>query len=264
MAASKRLFYLPRLEVRYLILMYIKSLKNEIKSKARFLPSLACMFLEGWRVGRNSLEWSSGKENGLLKMLTLWVCFLFSGTSRNAQQFLAMCDRGETSQGVKYTGTTWNYRSLPHCSRTDASWGPWSEANQHIGARFLTTPGCKTQLTHSATLPERHQGLHVPHAQSWGGLLHSPSHPPIVHPVSLSSNSLHVPLRSAWNLGPVPGSRAPGPRRVDMPPDDDWRQSSCAPQSGHRRIGGQEFLFVLADAPGRKQIRARALQHSRW
>ncbi|KAF6112184.1 ubiquitin specific peptidase 54 [Phyllostomus discolor] len=186
------------------------------------------------------------------------------GTSRSAQQFLAMCDRGETSQGVKYAGSTWNYRSLPHCSRTDASWGPWSEANQHIGARFLTTPGCKTQLIHSATLPERHQGLHVPHDQSWGGLLHSPSHPPIVHPVSLSSNSLHVPLRSAWNSGPVPGSRAPGPRRVDMPPDDDWRQSSYAPQSGHRRIGGQEFLFVLADAPGRKQIRARALQHSRW
>ncbi|XP_045697925.1 inactive ubiquitin carboxyl-terminal hydrolase 54 isoform X4 [Phyllostomus hastatus] len=186
------------------------------------------------------------------------------GTSRSAQQFLVMCDRGETSQGVKYAGSTWNYRSLPHCSRTDASWGPWSEANQHIGARFLTTPGCKTQLIHSATLPERHQGLHVPHDQSWGGLLHSPSHPPIVHPVSLSSNSLHVPLRSAWNSGPVPGSRAPGPRRVDMPPDDDWRQSSYAPQSGHRRIGGQEFLFVLADAPGRKQIRARALQHSRW
>ncbi|KAM5322079.1 ubiquitin carboxyl-terminal hydrolase 54 isoform 2-T10 [Glossophaga mutica] len=186
------------------------------------------------------------------------------GTSRSAQQFLAVCDRGETSQGVKYAGTTWNYRSLPHCSRTDASWGPWSEANQHVGARFLTTPGCKTQLIHSATLPERHQGLHVPHDQSWGGLLHSPSHPPIVHPVSLSSNSLHVPLKSIWNSGPFPGSRAPGPRRVDMPPDDDWRQSSYAPQSGHRRIGGQEFLFVLADAPGRKQIRARALQHSRW
>ncbi|XP_036911815.1 inactive ubiquitin carboxyl-terminal hydrolase 54 isoform X4 [Sturnira hondurensis] len=185
------------------------------------------------------------------------------GTSRSAQQFLAMCDRSETSQGVKYTGTTWNYRSLPHCSRTDASWGPWSEANQHIGARFLTTSGCRTQLIHSATLPERHQGLHIPHDQSWGGLLHSPSHPPIVHPVSLSSNSLHVPLRIR-NSGPVPGSRAPGPRRVDMPPDDDWRQSSYVPQSGHRRIGGQEFLFVPADAPGRKQIRARALQHSRW
>ncbi|XP_036986523.2 inactive ubiquitin carboxyl-terminal hydrolase 54 isoform X3 [Artibeus jamaicensis] len=185
------------------------------------------------------------------------------GTSRSAQQFLAMCDRSETSQGVKYTGTTWNYRSLPHCSRTDASWGLWSEASQHVGARFLTTPGCKTQLIHSATLPERHQGLHVPHDQSWGGLLHSPSHPPIVHPVSLSSNSLHVPLR-IQNSGPVPGSRAPGPRRVDMPPDDDWRQSSYAPQSGHRRIGGQEFLFVLVDAPGRKQIRARALQNSRW
>nr|KAF6425938.1 ubiquitin specific peptidase 54 [Molossus molossus] len=186
------------------------------------------------------------------------------GTSRSVQQFLAMCDRGETSQGVKYTGTTLNYRSLPHRTRTDSSWGPWSEANQHIGARFLTTPGYKPQLTHSATLPERHQGLHVPHAQSWGDLFHSPFHPPIVYPVSAPLSSLHVPLRSAWNSGPVPGSRSPGPRRVDMPPDDDWRQSSYAPQSGHRRTGEQEFLYVLADAPGREQIRARALQHSRW
>ncbi|XP_066100334.1 inactive ubiquitin carboxyl-terminal hydrolase 54 isoform X4 [Saccopteryx bilineata] len=186
------------------------------------------------------------------------------GTSRSLQQFLAMCDSSETSQGVKYAGTTLNYRSLPHRSTTDASWGPWSEANHHIGARFLTTPGCKPQLTHSATLPERHQGLHLPHAQSWGDLFLSPSHPPIVHPVSPPSSRIHVPLRPACNLGPVPGSRAPGPRRVDMPPDDDWRQSSYAPQSGHRRTGGQEFLFVLADAPGREQIRARALQHSRW
>ncbi|XP_078290520.1 ubiquitin carboxyl-terminal hydrolase 54 isoform X5 [Panthera onca] len=186
------------------------------------------------------------------------------GTSRSVQQFLAMCDRGETCQGVKHTGRTLNYQSLPHRSRIDASWGPWSETNQHIGARFLSTPGCTPQLTHTATLPERRQGLQVPHAQSWGDLFHSSSHLPIVHPVSPPSSNLHEPLRSAWNLGPTPGSRAPGPRRVDMPPDDDWRQSSYAPQSGHRRTGGEEFLFVLADAPGREQIRARALQHNRW
>ncbi|XP_073649542.1 ubiquitin carboxyl-terminal hydrolase 54 isoform X3 [Tursiops truncatus] len=186
------------------------------------------------------------------------------GTSRSVQQFLAMCDRGETSEAVKHTGRTLNYRSLPHRTRTDASWGAWSETNQHIGARFLTTPGCKPQLTHTATLPERHQGLQVPHAQSWEDLFHSPSHLPIVYPVSLPSSSLRVPLRSAWNSGPVPGFRAPGPRRVDMPPDDDWRQSSYTLQSGHRRTGREEFLFVLADAPGREQIRARAMQHSRW
>ncbi|XP_077634828.1 ubiquitin carboxyl-terminal hydrolase 54 isoform X2 [Crocuta crocuta] len=186
------------------------------------------------------------------------------GTSRSVQQFLAMCDRGENCQGVKYTGRTLNYQSLPHRSRIEASWGPWPETNQHIGARFLSTPGCKSHLTHTATLPERRQGLQVPHAQSWGDLFHSSSHPPIVHPVFPPSSSLHEPLRSAWNLGPIPGSRAPGPRRVDMPPDDDWRQSSYAPQSGHRRTGGEEFLSVLADAPGREQIRARALQHNRW
>ncbi|XP_074230307.1 ubiquitin carboxyl-terminal hydrolase 54 isoform X2 [Camelus bactrianus] len=186
------------------------------------------------------------------------------GTSRSVQQFLAMCDRGETSEGAKCTGRTLNYWSLPHHSRTDASWAPWSETNQHIGARLLTTPGCKPQLTHTATPPERHQGLQVPHAQSWGDLSHSPSHPTIVHLVCPPSSSLPVPLRSAWNSSPVPGFRTPGPRRVDMPPDDDWRQSSYALPSRHRRTGREEFLFVLADAPGREQIRARALQHSMW
>ncbi|XP_011940880.1 PREDICTED: inactive ubiquitin carboxyl-terminal hydrolase 54 isoform X6 [Cercocebus atys] len=186
------------------------------------------------------------------------------GTSRSVQQFLAMCDRGETSQGAKYTGRTLNYQSLPHRSRTDTSWAPWSETNQHIGTRFLTTPGCNPQLTYTATLPERSKGLQVPHAQSWGDLSHSPSHPPIVHPVYPPSSSLHVPRRSDWNSDPVPGSRTPGPRRVDMPPDDDWRQSSYASRSGHRRTVGEGFLFVLSDASRREQIRARVLQHSRW
>ncbi|XP_047408286.1 inactive ubiquitin carboxyl-terminal hydrolase 54 isoform X2 [Sciurus carolinensis] len=179
------------------------------------------------------------------------------GTSRSVQQFLAMCDRSETSQGVKYTGRTLNYRSLPHRSRTDDSWSPWSETNQQVGARFLTTPGCKPQLYHTATLPERGQGLPVPHTHSWGDLFNSPSHPPIVHPLSPPSS------RSAWNFGPVLGSRTPGPRRVDIPPDDDWRQSSYASQSGHR-TGREGLLLVLADAPGREQNRARVLQHSRW
>ncbi|KAF7465998.1 Hypothetical predicted protein [Marmota monax] len=174
------------------------------------------------------------------------------GNSRSVQQFLAMCDRSETSQGVRYTGRTLNYRSLPHRSRTDASWGPWSETNQQVGARFLTTPGCKPQLTHTATLPERGQGLQVPHTHSWGDLFNSPSYP-------LSPPS----SRSTWNLSPVLGSRTHGPRRVDIPPDDDWRQSSYAFQSGHR-TREEGLLFVLADPPGREQNRARVLQHSRW
>ncbi|XP_053442058.1 inactive ubiquitin carboxyl-terminal hydrolase 54 isoform X3 [Nycticebus coucang] len=184
------------------------------------------------------------------------------GTSRSVQQFLAMCDRGETSQGFKYTGSTLNYQSLPHRSKTDAFWGTRSETNQHIGARCLTTPGFNPQLTHTATLTESSQGLQVPHAQSWGDLFHLSPHPPIVHPVSSPSSSLHVPLRSAWNSGPIIGSRTPGPRRVDMPPDDDWRQSIYASQSGHRRTRGEGYLFVLPDAPGKEQIRARALQHN--
>ncbi|KAM6182948.1 ubiquitin carboxyl-terminal hydrolase 54 isoform 6-T6 [Erethizon dorsatum] len=165
------------------------------------------------------------------------------GTSRNVQQFLAMCDRSETFQGVKYTGRTLTYRSLPHRSRTDASLGPWSENNQHIRARLLSTPGCNPQLTHTATPPERSQGFQAPHSRSWGDLFHSPSHPSIVHPVSPPSSSLHLPPRSAWNLASVPVSRTPGPRRVDIPPDDDWRQSSYGPQSGLRRTGERGFCL---------------------
>ncbi|XP_050998580.1 inactive ubiquitin carboxyl-terminal hydrolase 54 isoform X3 [Acomys russatus] len=186
------------------------------------------------------------------------------GTSRSVQQFLAMCDRDETCQGVKYTGRTLNYRSLPHRSRTDASWGPGSEINQHVGARDLTTPACKPQLTYTATLPERRKGLQVPHAQSWGSLFHPPSHPSAVHPMSPPSTSHHVPLRSAWNSGPVLGSRAPGPRRIDMPPDDDWRQNIYPSQNRHRRTGEERIMFVLSNAPGREQSRVRFLQHSRW
>ncbi|XP_076787324.1 ubiquitin carboxyl-terminal hydrolase 54 isoform X3 [Arvicanthis niloticus] len=181
------------------------------------------------------------------------------GTSRSVQQFLAMCDRDETPQGVKYTGRTLNYRSLPHRSRTDASWGPGSETNEHTGARVLTTPACKPQLTYTATLPERHQGLQVPHAQSWGNLFHSPSHSSTVHPGSPPSSNLHVPLRSTWNSGPILGSRTPGPRRIDMPPDDDWRQSSYPSQYRHRRTGEERIMFVLSNATGREQNRVRFL-----
>ncbi|XP_063095382.1 inactive ubiquitin carboxyl-terminal hydrolase 54 isoform X3 [Cavia porcellus] len=169
--------------------------------------------------------------------------YRLQGSSRNVQQFLAMCDRSETSQGVKYTGRTLTYRSLPHRSRTDASLGPWSEPNQHIRARLPSTPGCKPQLTHTATLAERCQSFQVPHSQSWGDLFHSPHHSSIVHPVSPPSSSLHLPPRAAWNAASVPVSRTSGPRRVDIPPDDDWRQSSYAPQSGVRRTGERGFCL---------------------
>lgn len=186
------------------------------------------------------------------------------GTSRSVQQFLAMCDRDETPQGVKYTGRTLNYRSLPHRSRTDASWGPGTETNQHIGARVLTGPACKPQLTYTATLPERHQGLQVPHAQSWGNLFHLPSHPSAVRPGSPPSSSLHVPHRSSWNLGSVLGSRTPGPRRIDVPPDDDGRQSRYPSQYRHRSAGEERVRFALSNTAGTEQSRVRLLQHSRW
>lgn len=60
-------------------------------------------------------------------------------------------------------------------------------------------------------------------------------------PASTDYSTLRVPHQPSWDLSapqgcPVPPSsvKAPGPRRVDMPPEEDWRQNSYTPQPGRR------------------------------
>ncbi|XP_044515010.1 inactive ubiquitin carboxyl-terminal hydrolase 54 isoform X3 [Gracilinanus agilis] len=187
------------------------------------------------------------------------------GTSRSIQKLLVMCDRGEASRGAKYTGRTLNYKSLPHPSRVDSSWSLMPETNQHSEARPLITSGLWPQLSHTATLSDRSQGLQGPHAQSWGRLSNSRSHSPnAYHPSSLP-NTLSMPLETSQNSSLVPSSsRGLGPRRVDIPPDDDWRKSTYTSQSGHRRTGGNGPLFATSDVHRRGLTWAAAPQHSGW
>ncbi|XP_027714424.1 inactive ubiquitin carboxyl-terminal hydrolase 54 isoform X4 [Vombatus ursinus] len=187
------------------------------------------------------------------------------GTSRSVQQLLVMCDRGEASRGAKYTGGTLNYTSLPRLSRADSSWSPLPETNQHSETRASTTSGLWPQLTDTATLPDRSQGLQGPHAQLWGRLFHSHSHSPVAcHPSSLPS-TLSVPLEISKSSSLIPSSsRGPGPRRVDIPPDEDWRKNTYASQPGRRRTGGNGPLFATSDVHRRGLTWAAAPQHSGW
>ncbi|XP_072484230.1 ubiquitin carboxyl-terminal hydrolase 54 isoform X3 [Notamacropus eugenii] len=187
------------------------------------------------------------------------------GTSRSIQQLLVMCDRGEASQGAKYIGGTLNYKSLPCPSRADFSWSLLPETNQHSKTRASVTSGLWPQLTNTATLPDRSQGLQGPQAQSWGRLFHSHSHSPIAcHPSPLPS-TLSMSLEITQNSSLIPSSsRGPGPRRVDIPPDDDWRKNTYASQPGHRRTGGNGLLFATSDVHRRGLPWATAPQHSGW
>ncbi|XP_074088947.1 ubiquitin carboxyl-terminal hydrolase 54 isoform X2 [Macrotis lagotis] len=189
------------------------------------------------------------------------------GTSRNIQQFLAVCDRSEASRGARYLGGNLNYKSLPRPSRADSSWGPVPETNQHSETRASSTSGLWPQLASTATLPDRNKGHQGPCVQLWGRPTHSHSHSHFAvacYPSSLPS-TLSMPLEIIQSSNIMPSSsRALGPRRVDIPPDDDWRKNTYAPQPGHRRTGGNEPVFAPSDIHQRGLTWAAASHHSRW
>ncbi|KFV65160.1 Inactive ubiquitin carboxyl-terminal hydrolase 54, partial [Dryobates pubescens] len=149
-----------------------------------------------------------------------------SGDQKNIiQKLLVMPDRSEAFQGEDYPG------------------GATSSVFDH----WLNT-SCPARQT--ATLPDKQMMLWGKHTgkSSQEGFLHQLSHQ--LHessttgcrlPASTDYNTLRIPHEPSWDPGasqgcPVPPScvKAPGPRRVDMPPEDDWRQNSFTPQPGRR------------------------------
>ncbi|NXH12217.1 UBP54 hydrolase, partial [Bucco capensis] len=147
----------------------------------------------------------------------------------NIQKLLVVPDRGEAFQGEDYPG------------------GGASSVSGH----WLNTSYPARQ---TATLPHKRMTLQGKHAGQPGkrlqeGLLQQPSQHQMHQscaagcrlPASTDYSTLRIPHEPSWNPGtsqgcPVPPScvKAPGPRRVDMPPEDDWRQNSYTPQPGRR------------------------------
>ncbi|NXN80637.1 UBP54 hydrolase, partial [Bombycilla garrulus] len=153
-----------------------------------------------------------------------------SGDQKNIiQKLLVMPDRGEAFQGEDYPGG----------------------GGSSVSGRLLNTSYPAGQ---TATLPDKRTMLWGNHAGPPGkslqeGFLQQPSqhHMHESHsiscrlPASTGYSTLRAAREPAWDPGasqgcPVPPScvKAPGPRRVDMPPEEDWRENSYTPQPGRR------------------------------
>ncbi|NWS42794.1 UBP54 hydrolase, partial [Probosciger aterrimus] len=144
-----------------------------------------------------------------------------SGDQKNIiQKLLVVPDRSEAFQGEDYPGGG--------ASSVSGCW-----LNTSYPAR------------QTATLPDKRMPLWGKHAGQPGKSLHHQTHESYAIgcklPVSTDYSTLRIPHEPSWDPGasqgcPVPPScvKAPGPRRVDMPPEEDWRQNSYTPQPGRR------------------------------
>ncbi|XP_062984960.1 inactive ubiquitin carboxyl-terminal hydrolase 54 [Elgaria multicarinata webbii] len=183
-----------------------------------------------------------------------------SGNPKNIQKILAVSDRGETFQGEDNRSVALSYGSLTYKQQGLFSQGQKCFLNKHLGNEEASNAsGCPLQLNHTsrqtATLPDR-QTVHWGYvAQARKGsqehLLQQPFHQGKHEfyatdgrpSVGMSYSTLGIPHQVSRDIDgfqgcPVPPAhaKAPGPRRVDMPPDEDWRQNSYTPQPGARRI----------------------------
>ncbi|XP_006016321.1 inactive ubiquitin carboxyl-terminal hydrolase 54 isoform X1 [Alligator sinensis] len=180
-----------------------------------------------------------------------------SGDQKNIQKLLVMPDGGETFQGEDHTGVALSYGSLPCTQKCPSAQGQ-RPLDQRLGGGASSLSGCWLQLSHTArqtvTLPDK-QKMHLGFpGQSDKGLQEDFLQQPLQYqmlesysikcrpPSSTDYSTLRAPWGLPWNSGhpqgcPVPPARAkvPGPKRVDMPPEEDWRQNSYTPQPGGRR-----------------------------
>uniref|UniRef100_A0A8B9EFU9 Ubiquitin specific peptidase 54 n=1 Tax=Anser cygnoides TaxID=8845 RepID=A0A8B9EFU9_ANSCY len=184
-----------------------------------------------------------------------------SGDQKNIiQKLLVVPDRGEAFQGEEYPGVALSYGSLPCAPRGTLSQGQKPLVNLPLGGGASNVSGRWLNMSYparqTATLPDKRTTLWGKHAGQPGkslqeGFFQQPSQHQMHEsyaigcrlPASTDYSTLRMPHEPSWDPSapqgcPVPPScvKAPGPRRVDMPPDEDWRQNSYTPQPGRRRM----------------------------
>ncbi|NXI44891.1 UBP54 hydrolase, partial [Galbula dea] len=161
-----------------------------------------------------------------------------SGDQKNIiQKLLVVPDRGEAFQGEDYPDMALSYGRGGASSVS----GHWLNTS-YPARQTATLPDKRT-----TTFWEKHAGQ--PGESLQEGFLQQTSQHQMHEsyavgcrlPASTDYNTLRIPHEPSWNPGasqgcPVPPScvKAPGPRRVDMPPEEDWRQNSYTPQPGRR------------------------------
>ncbi|KAM9188036.1 ubiquitin carboxyl-terminal hydrolase 54 isoform 2-T2 [Mergus octosetaceus] len=184
-----------------------------------------------------------------------------SGDQKNViQKLLVVPDRGEAFQGDDYPSVALSYGSLPCAPRGTLSQGQKPLVNLPLGGGASNVSGRWLNMSYparqTATLPDKRTALWGKHAGQTGkslqeGFFQQPSQHQMHEsyaigcrlPASTDYSTLRMPHEPSWDPSapqgcPVPPScvKAPGPRRVDMPPDEDWRQNSYTPQPGRRRM----------------------------
>ncbi|NXU54239.1 UBP54 hydrolase, partial [Turnix velox] len=153
-----------------------------------------------------------------------------SGDQKNIlQKLLVVPDRGEAFQDGDYPG-----------GGASSFSGHWLSSS-HPARQTATLPDKRTSLW------GKHPGQ--PGKSLQEGFHQQPSPCPTREsysmgcrlPTSTDYSTLRLAREPSWDPAasqgcPVPPScvKAPGPRRVDMPPEEDWRQSSYTPQPGRR------------------------------
>ncbi|PKK28302.1 ubiquitin specific peptidase 54, transcript variant X2 [Columba livia] len=220
-----------------------------------------------------------------------------SGDQKNIiQKLLVVPDRREAFQGEDYPDVALSYGSLPCAPKGTLSQGQKPLVNPHLGGGASSVSGCWLNTSYptrqTATLPDKLTTLWGKHAGQQGeslqeGFLQQPSQHQMHESYATSCrllasadySTLRIPREPSWDPGasqgcPVPPScvKAPGPRRVDMPPEEDWRQNSYTPQPSRRRmlpthVMGGTFSSV---SEARRNMLARAaaatgtMQNSGW
>lgn len=189
------------------------------------------------------------------------VYYLSPGDQKNViQKLLVVPDRGEAFQGDDYPGVALSYGSLPCAPRGTLYQGQKPLVNLPLGGGASNVSGRWLNMSYparqTATLPDKRTALWGKHAGQTGkslqeGFFQQPSQHQMHEsytigcrlPASTDYSTLRMPHEPSWDPSapqgcPVPPScvKAPGPRRVDMPPDEDWRQNSYTPQPGRRRM----------------------------
>ncbi|KAH0624359.1 hypothetical protein JD844_031755 [Phrynosoma platyrhinos] len=180
-----------------------------------------------------------------------------SGNQKNIQTFLAVPDRGETFQGEDNPGLAMSSGSLSYRQQGLSSQGQKTLLSVHLGIEEASSisghwPQMSRAARQTATLPNR-QAEHWRHVaqKSKGSQEHllqqsfqqgkqeacATNKRPSVDSTLCISHGASRDIGSFQGC-PVPPQYAkpPGPRRVDMPPDEDWRKYSYAPQPGTRKI----------------------------
>ncbi|XP_069609336.1 ubiquitin carboxyl-terminal hydrolase 54 isoform X2 [Ranitomeya imitator] len=197
------------------------------------------------------------------------------------QKLLALPDRSESGRVTEHSDMAVSYATLPRAPKISSNKYPsqgsspdsWQqpEAMEHNISTYHQWSGHSVQANRpdqnmvNCSSPGRRlqNGLYQQESSYRGYEAYKMNRRPSP---STEYSTLSMPRSSSMGRGDVlskafaPQSRVQGPRRVDMPPEEDWRQNSFAPQmsgwrqhpaySPHRTYSSASDMFGTASWRG--------------